>query len=189
MTEEVAPSDADAPFGWLDRIGKEEARKDRLAGQNLVGECVAVFVLSFLLWFFVAHKLEDTGFYTDDFGLLEMFMVYFGGAFALSPVVLRIVLRRRNVVRPLDAASLLFLSVAHAVLLVSFPFDFEHVDAVLPGFLQWTVSWMSDSIGAAILALGLIGGLIAAAFTLVIYVAVKRELSMTPETDEPGPPG
>ena len=184
MTEDVGTSDTRISFGFLGRIGKEEAKKDRLTGHTLIGEFVAIFVLSFLIWFFVAHKLEDTGFYTDEFGALEMFMVYFGGAFALTPVVLRIIVRRRNMVRPVDVASLLFLSVAHAVLLVSFPFDFEHVDAVLPSFLQWMVSWMSDSIGAAVLALGLFGGLIGAAFTFIIYVAVKRELSMTAQEDE-----
>ena len=187
MTEDVATSDEGAPHSWIERIGREESKKDRLAGQNLIGEFVAVFVLSCLLWFFVAHKLEGSGFFTDDFGSLEMFMVYFGGAFALLPVVLRILVRRRNVVRPVDVASMLFLSSAHAVLLASFPFDFEHVDAVLPSFLQWTVSWMSDSIGAAVLAIGLFGGLIAASFTFVIYIAVKRELSITAGEDESQP--
>lgn len=174
---EIVDEPPPRPARLLDRIGKEEARKDRLSRESIVGEVAALFVLSFLLWFFIAHKLQDTGFYTDEFGSLEMFMMYFAGGFAVSIVILRLIIRRRNLLRPLDGVNLLFLSAAHAVLLASFPFDFEHVDAVLPGFLKWMVTWMTDWIGAAVLALGLVGGLIGAAVTFIIYFAVKKELS------------
>lgn len=187
MEEEAETKMETPPLGWIDRIGKEEARKDRLLRQDLIGGFVGAIVLSLLLWFFVAHKLEDTGFYTDEFGALEMFMMYFAGAFAVAMAVLKLIVRRRNILRPLDVASLLMLSVAHAVLLVSFPFDFEHVDAALPGFLQWTVGWMSDWVGAAILLLGLIGALIGAAFTSVVYVGVRREMANSLTEEGPHP--
>lgn len=183
MAEDGTPAVRDAASGWLSRAAKEEARKDRLHGPNLIGEIVAAVFLSVLLWFFVAHKLHETGFYTDDFGTLEMFMLYSAGVFAVFVVVVRLILRRRNIVRPLDVASLLMLSAAHAVLLSSFPFDFEHVEDVLPDALQWTVSWMSDSIGTILLALGLIGGLIGAAFTSVMYIGVKRELASSEQRE------
>lgn len=187
MTEGTEPEAPPTPFGWRNKIAKEEARKDRLRGPALVGEFAAVFVLSALLWFFVAHKLQDTGFYTDGFGAVEMFFMYGAGSFALVPVILRLILRRRNLLRPLDAANLLFLSTAHAVLIASFPFDFEHVTAVLPSFLTWTVGWISDSIGAAILWLGLVGGLLGATFTMVIYIGVRRELALAPPPDASEP--
>ncbi len=183
MAEDVTPAVSSAPSGWLSKAAKEEARKDHLQGPNLLGEIIAAVFLSVLLWFFVAHKLQDTGFYTDDFGTLEMFMLYSAGVFAVFVVAVRLILRRRNIVRPLDVVSLLMLSAAHAVLLASFPFDFEHVEDVLPDALQWTVGWMSDSIGTILLILGLIGGFIGAAFTSAIYIGVKRELASSEQRE------
>lgn len=187
MAEETEPEAPPTSYGWRDKIAREEARKDRLKGPALIGEFVAVLAVSALLWFFVAHKLQDTGFFTDEFGAVEMFFMYAAGAFALVPVILRLILRRRNILRPLDAVNLLFLSAAHAVLLASFPFDFEHVTAVLPGFLTWTVGWISDSVGTAILWLGLIGGLLGATFTMVVYIGVRRQLSLAPPPEAPEP--
>ena len=187
MTEEATPAAKVEPWAWLSKSAKQEARKDRLRGPNLVGEAVAAVFLSFMLWFFVAHKLEETGFYTEAFGSLEMFMLYSAGAFAIFVVAVRLILRRRNMVRPLDVVSLLLLSSAHAVLLASFPFDFQYVSDVLPSALQWTVGWMDDTIGKIILALGLIGGLIGAVFTTAIYFGVKTELALTEELEQAKP--
>jgi hypothetical protein len=143
--------------------------------------------ISALLWFFVAHKLQDTGFYTDEFGPLEMTMLFSAGGFAVLLSVLRLTVRRRNMLRPLDVASFLLFALAHAVLLVRFPFDFEHVTDVLPSFLQWTVGWIDNAIGAVLLALGIVGGIIGAIVTLMTYIGVREELRSSHERQE-GPP-
>lgn len=187
--ESPTTTDVSAQFSsWLQKLGKREARKDRIVGSNLFGEIVAALFISTLLWFFIAHKLEETGFYTDDFGALEMSLMYSSGAFAVLLAVLRILVRRRNILRPLDVASFLLFSIAHAVLLISFPFNFDHVTAVLPGALEWTVGWISEPIGKLLLALGLVGGLIGAVFTLLIYLGARKELSEAPLQQESVPP-
>jgi len=171
---------------WIRKAGRAEAKKDRIEGPNIIGEIVALVFISSLLWFFVAHKLEDTGFYTDEFGTLEMAMLFSAGGFAVVLAALRIVLRRRNVLRPLDVALYALFVLAHAVLLARFPFDFGYVADVLPSFLQWTVGWMNDTIGAIILALGIVGGIVGAFITMLTYLGVRQELrSSTEEQMQP----
>ena len=177
MEESVVPEPPPARIRLADRIGKDSAKKDKVEGQDLIGEIVALILMSFVLWFFVAHKLKDSGFYTDDFGALEMAALYSAGGFVVLLAFLRVLIRRRNLLRPLEIASYGMLSTAHAILLASFPFDFEHVGDVLPRALSWSVDWISDTAGAVILALGIPGGIIGAAITAVIYIRVKKELS------------
>jgi hypothetical protein len=171
---------------WISKAGRTEAKKDRIEGPTIFGEIVALVFISSLLWFFAAHKLEDTGFYTDEFGTLEMAMLFSAGGFAVALAVLRIIIRRRNMLRPLDIASFALFAIAHAVLLARFPFDFEYVADTLPSFLQWTVGWMNDTIGAIILALGIVGGIVGAFVTLLTYLGVREELrSSTEEQVQP----
>lgn len=176
MEEPVVPEQPPTRIRLVDRIGKDSAKKDRVEGQDLIGEIVALVLMSFALWFFVAHKLKDSGFYTDDFGTLEMAALYSAGGFVVLLAFLRVLIRRRNMLRPLEIASFGLLSTAHAILLATFPFDFEHVGDVLPRALSWSVDWMSDTVGAVILALGIPGGIIGAVITAVIYIRVKKEL-------------
>jgi hypothetical protein len=170
----------------MNKAGRAEVKKDRIEGPNIIGEVVALVFTSSLLWFFVAHKLEDTGFYTDEFGMLEMALLFSAGGFAVALAALRIIIRRRNVLRPLDVAHFALFVIAHAVLLARFPFDFGYVADALPSFLQWTVDWMNDTIGAIILALGIVGGIAGAFVTLLTYLGVREELlSSTEEQVQP----
>ena len=161
---------------WYRNMIDKEVKADRITGGTLVGEIIAFFDLSSVLAFFVVHELRDTGFYTDAFGALEMFLLFGAGGFGVALVVLRIIVRRKNVIRPLDVASLLFFVIAHAVLLSVFPFDFSYVGDVLPSYLSWCVDWMSDTIGRILLALGVFGGCVGAVFTFATYVGVKKRL-------------
>ncbi|HUV60752.1 MAG TPA: hypothetical protein VMW71_01105 [Thermoplasmata archaeon] len=172
---------------WISVVGSKEAKKDRLEGPNIIGEIAGLVFISSLLWFFVAHKLEDTGFYTDEFGTLEMTMLFSAGGFAVLLAALRIMIRRRNLLRPLDVASFLLFAIAHAVLLARFPFDFEYVADALPSFLQWTVGWMNDTVGAIILALGIVGGIVGAIVTLLTYLGVREELRSSAEQQSQPP--
>ena len=187
MDEISEAEPAPAPMRWIDKIVRETAKKDTIKGSDLVGEFFGLAVMCIALWFFVAHKLNETGFYTDDFGTAEMFALYSAGAFGVSVAVLRIVVRRHNVVRPFEAASMVYLAAAHAVLLASFPFEFEHVSAVLPGSLEWIVGWMSNTFGKIILALGIPGGLLGAVLVTSLYFGVRRELQKPPpdQSSEP----
>ena len=174
---------APAPPRLAEKIIRDSAKKDVISGTDLIGEFVGLVLMCIVLWFFVAHKLRDTGFYTDDFGAAEMFALYSAGVFGVFVAVLRIAVRRHNVVRPLEAASMVYLAGAHVVLLASFPFEFEHVSAVMPGALEWTVGWISNTFGKVILAIGIPAGLLGAALVTLLYFSVRRELGR-PSPDE-----
>ena len=176
-----------APIRWIDGIAKSSAKKDRIGDTDLIGEFVGLVLMLIALWFFAAHKLNETGFYTEEFGGVEMFALYSAGVFVIFVAALRITLRRHNVVRPFEAASMVYLAGAHAVLLARFPFEFEHVSAVLPGALEWTVGWISDTIGRVILAIGIPAGLIGAVVITLLYFGVRRELSDS-SSEQPSPP-
>ena len=184
-TSEAGP--VPAPTRWIDKIVRDSAKKDTIKGSDLVGEFFGLALMCIALWFFVAHKLNETGFYTDDFGAAEMFAMYSAGAFVVFVAALRIVVRRHNVVRPFEAASMVYLAAAHAVLLASFPFEFEHVSAVLPGSLEWLVSWMSNTFGKIILAIGIPAGLLGAALVTSLYFGVRKEMQkpLPEQSDEP----
>lgn len=167
---------------WFREMIDRETKNDKIVGGALFGEIAALAVISAILAFFVAHELRDTGFYTYEFGALEKFLLFGAGGFAVSLIALRVVVRRKNVIRPLDFASMIMFVVAHAVLLAVFPFDFAYVGDALPGYLSWTVSWISDDFGAILLALGAVGGTVGAAFIGVIYVHVKNRLEEEPAT-------
>ncbi|MGB2580939.1 MAG: hypothetical protein WBD03_00520 [Thermoplasmata archaeon] len=167
---------------WFREMIDKETVNDKIGGGALFGEIAALVAISAIFAFFIAHELRDTGFYTDEFGALEKFLLFGAGGFAVSLIALRIVIRRKNVIRPLDFASMIMFVVAHVVLLAVFPFDFTYVGDALPGYLSWTVSWISDDLGAVLLALGAGGGTIGAAFIGVIYVHVKKRLEESPTT-------
>ncbi len=167
---------------WFREMIDRETKNDKIVRGALFGPIAALVAISAILAFFVAHELRDTGFYTDEFGALEKFLLFGAGGFAVSRIALRIVVRRKNVIRPLDFASMMMFVVAHAVLLAVFPFDFAYVGDALPGYLSWTVGWISDDLGAVLLALGAVGGTIGAAFIGVIYVHVKKRLEEKPTT-------
>jgi hypothetical protein len=166
---------------WFREMIDKEVKNDRIEGGALYGEIAALILMSALLAFFVTHELRDTGFYTDEFGALEKSLLFGAGGFAVFLIALRVVVRRKNVIRPLDFASMILFVVAHIVLLSVFPFDFAYVGDALPGYLAWAVDWISDDMGAILLALGVIGGTVGSVFIAVIFVHVKKRL------DEPQP--
>ena len=188
MDEVSEGEPASAPPRLVDKIVRDSAKKDVIAGTDLIGEFVGLALMCIALWFFAAHTLRETGFYTDDFGTAEMFALYSAGVFAVFVAALRIAVRRHNVVRPLEAASMAYLAGAHAVLLASFPFEFEHVSAVMPGALEWTVSWISNTFGKVILAIGIPAGLLGAALVTLLYFSVRRELGRSSPDESVEPP-
>lgn len=172
---EAQPVKRNARPGFQDMIDRE-VKSDRIKGSALFGEIVGFIAMSICLSFFVVHYTRDTGFFTDDFGGLEMSLLFGSGGFALSIIILRIMIRRKNMIRPLDVASIVVFVIAQAVLLSVFPFDFAHVGDALPSYLSWIVDWISDDLGAIILAIGIIGGIIGAIFVSIIFVSVRQKL-------------
>ena len=61
---------------WFARRAEAEAKKDTLPYSDRVGNVVAVVVIILVTLYFIAHQMWSTGFFTSEFGSLEMFLFY-----------------------------------------------------------------------------------------------------------------
>ena len=141
------------------------------------GEVVGVIVISLFAWLWVAHQTSSTGFFTSGFGQAESFLFYLALLFGLVPPVGRILVGRKNAVRPLNVLTMVVFIVAGLWLLWVFPFDFSHVADVLPDSLRFLLQWISDDVARVFMYVAIVGASIGAAWNAVLYVPVRRELS------------
>ena len=141
------------------------------------GEVVGVIVISLFAWLWVAHQTSSTGFFTSGFGQAEAFLFYLALLFGLVPPVGRILVGRKNAVRPLTVLTMVLFIVADLWLLWVFPFDFSHLADVLPDSLRFLLQWITDDIARVLMSIAIVGASIGAASIAVLYVPVRRELS------------
>ena len=162
-----------ATVPWLHNAAKKEAAKDRLKTTALIGDVIAIAAIALLTAYFINSYASNGGFFTDKFGGVEAFF-FFGAAIAgLFPPALRLVLRRRNAVRPLEVVNSIF-SIASIIYLLSvFPFDFTRL---VPSSLQSVFLWLTDDVARMLMTIGVLLTVFITAWTLLLYLAVKQEL-------------
>ncbi len=123
---------------WLSR-GKAEADKGIPRGERVVGIGIVVFSVSMILYL-AAHQVRSTGFFTEEFGTLEMVVLY---GFWVCPIVsagLEGVFGLRLLSRLFDVfGGLIFAAICITWLLVVFPFEFADFPDVLPEPLRFLV--------------------------------------------------
>ena len=167
-----------AAENWFARHVEGEAKKDRLSLSERAGGVVGLIIILLVTLFWVVHQTSSTGFFTSGFGPAEAFLFYLSVLFGLVPTAGRIVVGRKNVVRPLDLLNMVLISVAIGVwLLWVFPFDFSHLADVLPESLRFLLQWISDDVARVLMTIAIIGATIGIIYTGVLYVSVRRELS------------
>ncbi len=165
-----------AAENWFARHVEGEAKKDRLSRSERAGGVVGLIIILLVTLFWVQQS--STGFFTSEFGPAEAFLFYLSVLFGLVPTAGRMVVGRKNVVRPLDLLNLVLISVAIGVwLLWVFPFDFSHLADVLPESLRYLLQWISDDVARVLMTIAIIGATIGIIYTGVLYVSVRRELS------------
>ncbi len=162
---------------WLDRQVKREARTDRISLSERGGQVAAAVGMLAVLLFFVAHQAWSTGFYTSEFGLAEAFLIYAPLSVGMFLALSRIAVGRKNSLRPFETGFTVFGLISFAWLLVVFPFAFSEFANVVPGFLRFLVSWVSDGVAQVVLVIAVIGTAAFAVYNAVLYVFVRRELS------------
>jgi NADPH:quinone reductase-like Zn-dependent oxidoreductase len=161
---------------WYSR-GKAEADKGIPKDQRIVGVAIVV-VCVLLLLYFVAHQTWSTGFFTNTFGPLEIFMFYGHLAFWIITAGLEGVLGQRLLSRLFDTfGGIIFAAVAIAWLLVVFPFEFAYFADVLPDFLRFLVQWISNDIARVAMVLGIIVYVGAAIYAPIAYGFVGKKRS------------
>lgn len=153
---------------WYKRA-KKEAEKEIPNSEKVSG--VGFFLISiFMLLFLVAHEVWETGFYTDEFGLLERVALYGFWTMWIITAGLDSVLGMRLESRLFDSCGgIIFAALTSLLLLLVFPFDFEFFAQPLPDNIEWLLSWIGDDIGRGIVFISFIFHLVAAVISPFIY--------------------
>ncbi len=165
---------------WYAR-GKAIADQGIPYGERVVG--VGIVVVSVLLvLYFVAHQTRSTGFFTAEFGRLEMLLFYGHLIFWIITASLEGILGQRLLSRLFDTfGGILFAGIATVLLLVSFPFEFEYIADILPEFLRFLVQWISNSIIRVLMVLGTIMYLVVAAYAPYAYGFIGKKHAKSEE--------
>lgn len=157
----------------------ERRDRDRLTRGQRVGEFIGVLLMMLLLAFFNHHLIVNSGFFTEKFGWEEMLLFYGPMLFAMAAPIVRIITGRRNVARPVEAASNVFMALAAVRLLNVFPFDFTHMADTLPESLRSILSWVNNDIGRIGLTLQIIVCPVVAVFTMITFASVRVRQAVT----------
>jgi hypothetical protein len=157
----------------MSAYGAVHSRRDVLSLPERVAEPIfSLIATSLLLAYFAYHQYAATGFFTAQFGPLEMLCLY--GPLMLAPAAafVRAVSGQRNPARPVEACTNLCMALAAVWLLMVFPFDFTHLADALPTTLQFMLAWVTNDIGKLILLLQVVVGMLVALLTLLRFLLV-----------------
>ena len=127
-----------------------------------------------MIIFFGYHQMQETGFFTLKFGMLEMFLFYGFWVFWITTAILEAFLSQRLLSRMFDTFGGIFFAAFslgwHAVV---FPFDFTYFVDVIPGSLRFLVGWISNDIARMVIVILCILHLIAAVDSPHAYKVVE----------------
>jgi len=165
-----------ATKNWFARRVEGEAKKDRLPFSERAGNVVATLAILLILLFFVVHQTSSTEFFTSKFGSAETFLFYVSILLTAVGAAAKVVVGRKNVLRPFDTFQEGLSAVALVWLFLVFPFDFSHLADVLPNFLRFLLLWISNDVAKVLLAIAIIATPVLTVYTAVLYVFVRREL-------------
>ncbi len=165
--------------GWFTRHAESEAKKDVIKLSERAGEVIGILCILVLLIFFKTHQTSSTGFFTSKFGTLEQFLFYGSLSFGIITSVGKIIVGRKNAIRPLEVCGALFSCVALLWLLNVFPFNFSHLTDILPEILRLITIWISNDIAKMFMILGIIGSLVAALYIIALYTSIRKLNSQT----------
>ena len=144
--------------------------------QRVIEPIISMVGVVLLTSFFAYHQVAQTGFFTAQFGALEMLCLYGPILLSLIAPFARAVSGRRTPARPLEALTDVCMALAAIWLLRVFPFDFAHLADALPAPLRFSAAWVNDEIGRIVLLLQMVVGTLAALITMTIYFAVHLRM-------------
>ncbi len=159
---------------WFTRRAESEAEKDVMKLSERAGEVIGIICILAVLIFFITHQTSSTGFFTSTFGSLEQFLFYGSLSFGIITSIGKIIVGRKNSIRPLDAFGAFFSCVALVQLLHVFPFNFSHLADILPEILRLITLWITNDVAKMFMILGIIGSLITALYTIALYLSIRR---------------
>jgi len=167
---------------WFKEQVEKEAKKDEVSSSERIGQLLSVVVGAIVLAFFVIHQTRPTGFFTDDFGTVDAALLYALIVIGMVSPLVRFVFSQKNVARPFDVAGMAFFFVAGLYFLVAFPFDFTHFAEPFPRALEFLLDWISGTLAKWVLGIGVVASPFFSAYTFLLYVGVKKRLSVIDTT-------
>ena len=140
------------------------------------GEIIGIVIIGLVALFFYAHQTQATGFFTSSFGATETLLLYGTILIGIAGPMARFLTGKRSKFRPAELIASVFWIVAWAWFLMVFPFNFAHFTDVVPGFLRFLVSWVTNDIAYVLLAIGMVGGIVSVGINTVLYIKVRAFL-------------
>jgi hypothetical protein len=159
-------------LGWAEN----EAARDYIKKSQRGGGTASLIGVVLVTAFFYAHQAWSTGFFTASFGSTEAFFLYGSILLGIIGPVARAITGRRNLARLPESVASVFWIIASLWLLIVFPFDFTHFSDVVPDFLRFIISWITNDIARVLIALGTAGGVVFVGVNAVLYRKVKTLL-------------
>ncbi len=160
-------------LSWVEK----EAKRDQMKLSERGGETASLIGVVLVTLFFYAHQARSTGFFLTSFGSLESFLLYGSIFFGVIGPLARVATGRRNLARPPEIIASIFWIVASIWLLVVFPFDFAHFADIVPDFLRFLITWVTDDIAMILFILGILGGIAFIVTSAILYWKVGTLLS------------
>lgn len=163
---------------WLSELVEEELEDyDKLSVSDRVISLVFVMFFPLILFYFVAHQMFSTGFFTAAFGILEMIMLY-GSLLYWIITCAVLLLELKDLSRDIDSfGGLIFAAISFAWLSIIFPFDFTYFANIMPDVLRILVHWISNPFARVLLVLGFILHFFLAVLAGIQRVMVRKELA------------
>jgi hypothetical protein len=155
---------------------RKEADRDVLALSERIGQFAGVVIGLLFAWYFLDLYDSGSDFFTSDFDGLDA-VLFFGIAFlGVVPGLIKAIVGRKNVVRPLDVALSVTILFGLAWFLYSFPFDFANLSEGLPESLRFLLDWIGNEEAKAIMTIGLVVNLILIPYTIALFFGVRKVL-------------
>lgn len=143
------------------------------------GQVFAVVVILLIFAFFWYNQITNTGFFTSNFGQLEILALYGSILLSIIPPLARAVIGARNPARPLEAVSNVFSIFACLFLLTVFPFNFAHFTVALPPTVRFAFSWITNDFAKLALMLIILGCMVSAFFNVVKFMTLSFHWNMS----------
>lgn len=148
------------------------------------GEGASIIGVVLVTLFFYSHLAWSTAFFLPSFGTMDAFLLYGSILLGMIGPLTRGTTGRRNLARLPEMLASAFWIVASLWLLVVFPFDFTHFADVVPDFLRFLVSWITDDIAKVLIIIGTLGGIAFIVFNVILYNKVKTLLARQHEASQ-----
>jgi len=162
---------------WFSEIVEKELENyDELSLEDRVISIAVIMIFPLIVFYFVAHQMLSTGFFTVTFGTFEMVLLYGSLIFWIFTCIV-LLLELKDLSRNVDSyGGLFFVAFGFAWLFVVFPFDFAYFADMLPNSLKFLVQWISNDIARVLMVIGFIVHLLLAVISVIQRVMVRKEL-------------